>query len=265
VARPRRIASYAVALAALWLGGLVIADVALEDRIRQAVADRLADAVQGDSTIARGDLALVRGSLELADLAVRRDDPAGHLVFTMGSFRCDLLPLGLALVEHRCRELAIRGSHLEVSMAALLRLRRPTRTPRQVGRVVIDDARFELLPSEVVPNLGRVAIAIEHAEAGDTVWKTPLSWIFALGALRATVEVPAGTTVQLSYAQGELRVSGGIWGAAPVALPVALPVRDAADDPAAELAKLVAFGKDVARQLVVRRAGDWLKSKLAPP
>jgi hypothetical protein len=265
MARPRRIASYAVALAVLWLGGLVVADVALEDRIRQGVADRLADAVQGDATIARGDLALVRGSLEFADLAVRRDDLVGHLALTIGNFRCDLPPLGLALVDHRCRELSIRGSHLEVSTAALFRRRHPKRPPQQIGRVVIDDARFELLPSAIAPNAGRVVIAIEHAEAGDTMFQTPLSWIFALGELRATIELPAGTTIQLTYAQGELRVQGGMFGATPVALPVTLPVRDVADDPATELAKLVDFAKQVAKQVFVHRAGDWLKSKLSAP
>jgi hypothetical protein len=265
VARPRRIASYAVVLAALWLGGLVIAGLALEGRVRQRVADRLTESLQGDATIARGDLALVRGSVEFADLAVRRDDLIGHLVITVGRLTCELRPLGLALLDRACRELAIRGSHLEVSTAALFRLERPKRAPLRVGRVVIDDARLELLPSAVAPSLGRVVIAIEHAEAGGTVFKTPLSWIFALDELQATVELPTGVTLRLTYSQGELHVQGGMFGATPVVLPVALPVRDFAEDPGAEIAKLVDFGKDIAQRLFVHRAEDWLKSKLSPP
>jgi hypothetical protein len=135
---------------------------------------------------------------------------------------------------------------------------------------VIDDARLELSPSALLPDLGRIAISIEHAEAGATTFKTPLSFLFALRALRATVELPAGITLQLTYELGQLRVAGGIFGAIPVALPITLPVADLADDPQAEVAKLVAFGvttfgKDLAGRLVTRRAEDWLKSKLSSP
>jgi hypothetical protein len=56
-----------------------------------------------------------------------------------------------------------------------------------------------------------------------------------------------------------------MFGATPVVLPVALPVRDFAEDPGAEIAKLVDFGKDIAQRLFVHRAEDWLKSKLSPP
>jgi hypothetical protein len=101
--------------------------------------------------------------------------------------------------------------------------------------------------------------------AGDTTFKTPLSFVFALRALRATVELPAGITLQLTYDLGQLHVAGGIFGATPIALPITLPVADLADDPQAEVAKLVAFGKDLAERLVTRRAEDWLKSKLSSP
>jgi len=43
----------------------------------------------------------------------------------------------------------------------------------------------------------------EHAEAGETIFKTPLSWLFALQALRATIELPAGITLELAYDHGE--------------------------------------------------------------
>ena len=129
---------------------------------------------------------------------------------------------------------------------------------------MIDDARLELSPSALLPNLGRVAIAIEHAEAGETTFKTPLSWLFAMRAMRATIELPAGITLQVAYDHGELRVAGGLFGATPIALPIALPVADLADDPRAEITKLIDFGKDVAERLVARKAEDWLKGKLAP-
>jgi len=261
----RRIAMFAGALPVVWLATLLVVDLALEGRSRRRTAERIAESLQADATIGGGDLALVRGWIELDDLTVRRDDLIGQLSIAIAGLHCELPPLGLALLDRDCRDLAVRGTRLEISTAALFRLPRPKRPPLRARHVVIDDARFELLPSALAPDLGRVAIAIAHAEAGDTTFKTPLSFLFALRALRATVELPAGITVELTYELGQLRVAGGIFGATPIALPVALPVADVADDPQAEAAKLVAFGKQLAERLVARRAEDWLKSKLSSP
>ena len=252
-------------MAAAWFGALLVIDVALESRTRRGVADRIAESLQADAAIDRGSLALVRGWIDLEDLTVRRDDLIGHMSITIAGLHCELRPLGLALFDRDCRELSVRGTRLEVSTAALFKLKRPKRPPLRAHHVVLEDTRLELSPSALLPNLGRVAIAIEHAEAGDTIFKTPLSWLFALRALHATIDLPAGITLQLTYDHGELRVTGGIFGATPIALPVALPVADLADDPRAEITKLIDFGKDVAERLVARKAEDWLKSKLSLP
>jgi hypothetical protein len=265
MSKPRRVAGVVVALAALWLVALLVASFALEGRTRRGVATRIAESLQADATIASGDLALIRGRIELTSLAVRRNDVVGHLAIAVADLTCALPPLGWALVDRDCRELALRGVRLEVSTAALFQLKRPRRPPLHAYAVAIDDAHLELAASALAPSLGRVAIDIAHAEAGDTVFKTPLSWLFALRSLRATVELPAGVTLHVSYDHGELRVAGGLFGSTPVALPIALPVADLADDPRAEMAKLIAFGTDLAQRLVTTKAGDWLKSKLPWP
>jgi hypothetical protein len=265
VTRLRRIATYAGVLVALWLGALLAIGIGLEGRTRRGVAERIAESLQADATIERGDLALVRGGIDLEGLAVRRDDLIGHLAIAIAHLHCELRPLGLALIDRSCRELAVQGTRFEISTAALFRLKRPRRPPLHARRVLIDDARLELSPSALLPNLGGVVIAIDHAEASETIFKTPLSWLFALRTLRATIELPAGITLELRYELGQLRVAGSIFGSTPVALPVALPLADLADDPRAEMAKLVEFGKDVAERLVARKAEDWLRSKLSLP
>jgi hypothetical protein len=265
VPRPRRIFGYALAGIGLGLGGLVVAGMVLEARTRSGVVDRIAESLQADAAIERGSLSLVRGALDLEALAVRRDDAIGHLGITVAELRCDLPPLGLALVDRDCRALIVGGTRLEVSAAALLKLPHPRRTPLHARRVVIEDARLAFSPSAFLPDLGRVAIDIAHAEAGDTTFKTPLSWLFALRALRATIELPAGITLQLTYDHGELRAAGSFLGATPVVVPIALPVADPADDAHAEIRRLVAFSKDAAARLVERKAVDWLESKLPRP
>jgi hypothetical protein len=264
VPRIPRTIGYAAAAPALVLGALGVTGTALEDGTRRGVTERIAEALRADATIERGSLALVRGRLDLAGLAVHRDDAVGHLAITVADLRCELPPLGLALVDGDCRELAIAGARFEVSSAALLRLRPPRRPPLHAGRVVIDDAQLVFAPSALLPEVGRVAIAVARAEVGDTRFKTPLSWLFALRQLDATIELPAGLTLALRYDHGLLRVSGALFGATPVTVPVALPAAQPGDDARTEIARLAAFGKEVAQRLVVQRAADWLESKLSP-
>lgn len=260
---PRTI-GYTAATLALVPGALVVTGMALEGRTRRGIAERIAESLHADAAIERGSLALVRGRLDLEALAVHRDDAVGHLAITVDDLRCDLPPLGLALVDGDCRELAISGARFEVSSAALFKLRPPRRPPLHAGRVVIDDARLVFAPSAFLPDLGRVAIAIAHAEIGDTRFKTPLSWLFALRELDATIELPAGLTLELAYDHGLLHVSGPLFGATPVTLPVALPAAQPGDDARAEIARLGTFGKDVAQRLVLQRVAGWLASKLSP-
>jgi hypothetical protein len=255
----------AATLLALWLVALLVMNAALAERTSGRIAERLGESLEASAAIDDAHLALVRGHLDLEGLALRRDDLIGHLAISAASVHCELPPLGLALVDRDCRNLRVRQTRLEVSTAALFKLHRPRRPPLRVRNLVIEDARLEFSPSAILPSLGRIAIAIERAEAGPTVLKTPLSWIFSLRELRATLELPGSVTLRLEYAGGQLRVSGGLFGATPIELPLALPIADAADDAGAEIAKLIALGKDLAERLVVVKAEDWLRSKLPWP
>jgi hypothetical protein len=254
VSKRRRIALYAAAGVVVWFVVLLVLGPIYAGHTRDRVAERIGDSLQASVTIGEPDLGLVRGVLTLEQLAARRDDEVGHLALDVASVRCDLLPLGLALIDRDCRELSVRGTRLEVSSAALFRLKRPKRPPFRAAHVVIDDAHFVWR--------GTIDIAIAHAEAGPTVFKTPLSWLFALRALDASVQLPAGIAIHLEYVAGRLRASGSMFGSRAVSVPVALPVANALDDAKAEIYSLVAFGKHLAEQLVMQRVADWLDATL---
>ena len=258
----RRAAIIAGCVVAGWILLLWILDVALEGREQRHVEERVGESLQAIAKVGDTDLALGRGRLLLEQLSVRRDDAVGHLALHVAEMRCELAPLGIALVDRDCRELAIRGMRLEVSTAAVFKLQHPARRPIRASRVVIDDAELAFAPSAFVPSLGRVAITIEHAEAGPTVFRTPLSWLFALETLRARIDLPANITLRLGYAHGKLSAAGTLFGSAPVEVPFSLPLADAATDARAEIQLLVKAGEDVAERLVAKRAEDWIRSKL---
>lgn len=251
----------------LWLIACLVIGAVARDRMRDGLIERLGQPLRAATTIEGLDLALVRGRMDMAKLALRRDDPGptgGHLAIDVAEVRCDLAPLGWALVDGDCRTLAIRGMRVEVSAATMFQLEAPKRGPVHARRVVIDDARLELAPSALIPDLGKIAIVVEHAEANDTLFKTPMSWIFALSSLRAKLELPGDVTVTLRYEDGKLAIGGGLFGKE-LELPVRIPVADLADDPKAELKKLGELGKQIGAQALDRveqSAKDWLKSKL---
>jgi len=261
----RRLAAIAGALVALWLVAVIGLGFALEGRTRRGVAERLAESLRADAAIAGGELSLLHGSLALDDLTVRREDGIGTLSLHVAQIRCDLPPLGAALVDRQCRALIVRGTQLDVSTLALFHLHRPRRPPLHVRRVVIDDAQLALAATALTPDLGRVAIHIDHAEAGDTVFKTPLSFLFTLRSLHATIALPAGGNLDIAYDAGTLRLAGALFGASPLELPLTLPDPDPTDDASAEVGKLVGFGRALGERLVAQRAADWLRSKLPLP
>lgn len=263
MSRGLRIARYGGGVLAVYLLLLLVGGWVFGGVVKDRVVARLADSLRAEVTIADARLGLLRGRLEFEGLAVRRSD-VGTLALDVAKVRCDLRPLGAALISRECGDLVIEGVRLEASTAAVFQLPRPKRPPLHVRHVEIHDAVLVFSPSAFLPDLGRIELRLEYGAAGPTTFKTPMSWMFGMTELRARLELPAGITVVLSYRAGVLTASGGLFGATPVELPFALPVADAADDARAEVGKLVAAWRDVAKALVARRAQDWLRSKLSP-
>ena len=251
----RKLAIVAIAVVASWLVALVVIGVVVGRDQSVRIAARLGESLQGSASVGDVDLALVRGRLSIDQLSVRRDDAVGTLALDVPEVRCELAPLGGALVDRGCSELAVRGVRLAISSLDVLHPRHPQRAPIRTGHVSIADSSVAL----ALPTIGSVELRIERALAGPTVLRTPLSWIFALDALDATIELPANLSLHLHYAGGMLGADGALFGRAPVVVPVELP-RPAADAHA-ETRALVELGEDVAERLVAKRAEDWLRSR----
>ena len=257
----RRLGIAASCVIVVWLMLLVVLGSIYGEEKAQAIADRIGETLQAPGTIEDHDLALVRGRLTLEHLRVKREDAIGKLSLDVGEVRCELAPLGIALADSSCRELAIENVKLELSTFALFKLRVPRRPPIRARAVVIDHAVMVFEPSARVASLGKIRLVIDHAEAGSTLFKTPLSWVFHLETLRATLELSFGT-IKLSYSDGILTASGSLFGRQPVVLPFQIPLADLADDPARELKRLVELGRKLAEDLVAQKTRQWLNSKL---
>lgn len=246
-----RIAVWLVAVAGVWLAVLVVLGMVYGGRYGQGIADRMAESLKADGSVADSDLALVRGRLQLDAMHVVREDAIGRLALDVREVRCELQPLGIALVDRDCLELAITGMRLVASSFALFKVPRPKRPPIHAGWVTIDDA---VLAIDALGDLGRGAVQLSHVEAGPTTFKSPLSWLFNLDSLRATLDLPVPFgKIEIQYRYGVLSLTGGMFAQHPFVRPIALPVQDLAEDAPRELARIGAWGKELATQIVHER------------
>lgn len=253
----QRLGMIAGGILAVWIVLLLVLGVVFGERKARAIAERVGEALQATATIEDHDLALVRGHLHLDQLRVQRDDRIGRLMLDVAGIRCDLGAFGIAIFDSSCRELAISNLRLELSTFALFKLQRPKRPPIRADAVTLENATLVFSPAAVAPSLGRIELTIEHATAGPTVLATPLSWVFHLESLRATLELPVGK-IALVVANGTLSAQGSVFGSRPVTIPFAPPTPEPGGEPQAEITRLVTLGKDLATRLVEQRARDWL-------
>jgi hypothetical protein len=256
----RRLGLVALGLVAAWLIALVVIGIVVGRDQPAKIAARLGESLQGVVTVGDVDLGLVRGELAIEHLAVHRDDAVGHLALDVRDVSCDLPPLGGALFDRGCRALAVRDVRLELSSLALFHIHRAKHAPIRAAHVSIANATLAFSPSAFLPDLGKISVRVDRAEAGETTLRTPLSWICAMTFLDATIELPAGLTLHLTYANGSMGAAGALFGASPVMVPVELP--KPADDPHDETLAIARFGERVAEQLVAKRAADWLGEHL---
>lgn len=249
------------AIVVLWFVVLVVIGFAYADRYGAGVADRVGESLGATGTMGSTKLSLVRGRVEMSDLSVQRDDAVGKLSLDVGEVDCDTPPLGIALFDRSCNSLAISHVRMNVSTGAVFQVKKPKRPPIRAHRVTIDDAQLVFERNALVRGIGRIAITVEHAQAGETVFRTPLAWLLSLEELRARFDLPARVSFQIEYRDGTWSATGTLFGKTPVQVAMRPPVASLFEDNRAEVKGLVKFGEDLAEALVARKAENWLQSK----
>lgn len=249
------------AIVVLWFAVLVVIGFAYADRYGAGVADRVGESLGASGTMGSTSLSLVRGRVEMSDLSVRRDDAVGKLSLEVGEVDCDTPPLGIALFDRSCNALAIKGVRMQVSTGAVFQVKKPKRPPIHAHHVTIDDAQLVFERNSLVRGIGQISIVVEHAEAGETVFRTPLAWLLSLEELRARFELPARVAIRVEYKDGVWSATGTLFGKTPVEVAMRPPAAALFEDNRAEVRGLVKFGEDLAEALVARKAENWLQSK----
>jgi hypothetical protein len=254
--RLRQIAVGLVGATGIWMVLLVLMGWFGDGCARQRTERRLAGSMKAKVSIGEMDIGLLTGSAELHDVRIERED-RGVLRMSIRRIDADLPPFGLALVSKRLGEVVVRGVDVQVTAMGVLDLRGASREPVTFERLDLRDAHVKLDAVSLLPGVAGLDLTIERAIAGRTTLRTPLSWIFSLRELRATVDLPAGATATLHYKDGTLRIAGSMFGSEPLELPFAIPVLE----PARELEQLAEMGRALASELAAELGARFLEDK----
>ena len=236
---------------------LIIAGFLLGNCIKARVRARLAESLQADVTIADASVSLLRGKVELRGIRIV-GQRGGTVDITIDRVDAGLAPLGWALINGDPRTVSVRGVDMLLSGRGVLTMRKPARA-LEVDRFELEDVRIAIMPTTLLPRLGRIDLVIDRAVTDGVALRTGVSWVFALRELVATASLPGDIDISVGYADQRLSLGGASLGSRPISFDFVLP-EVAADK--FEVAQLVDLAKQLAKQLVKEAAGDWFDREI---
>lgn len=257
----RRFGVLAIAIAGGYLACLAVLGVVLQGVVSRRIADRLAAALDARVTVGSASVGLVTGEVELRNVHVEREQ-GGHLELDIELVHADVAVLGWAVIDREPEHVRVRKARMSLSAPGALSLpERPERPPMRVGGLHLEDVTLALMPTALLPGLGRIEVSVAEARTGPVELRSSIDWVFAVRELRATAELPGGIMDQASvhYGQGQLTIGGSIFGSTPMTVPFELP---RPDPDALEQDKLRVLARAIIEQLAVKGSRIWLERKL---
>jgi hypothetical protein len=214
------------ALPVVYVLGLVAMGFALRGCVTDRVAERLSLALDADVSIGDSSLSLLRGNLELEDVAVHRDH-AGAVDIAIDRIDVDLAPLGWVAFDRDVDYALVDGMRIEISARGLYDLaeRRKRIVPIPIGELDLRRSSIVIMPTALLPDLGRIDVALDRVHTTGVSLRHGLSWMFNMQELTASVEA-LGFHFGVDYGDEQLGISGGMFGSDPVTLRFPLPAPD---------------------------------------
>lgn len=251
------------ALATVWIGFLALGGLALRGCVERGARDRIAAALDAEVTVGATSFSVWRGRIELEDVvAVRKH--GGAVDLRIDSVEADMAGWGWVLFDRDIDRAVVRGAHLNLSARGLAAVAQRERTPLDIGELVVEDSSVAVMPTALVPGIGRIEATLKRAVARPAALTGGLSWLDELAELDATLTAPAGVSVTTRYRPGQLALSGSWFGVRPIAIPFEIPDLDPDDDELAQLRVLVtevarATGRGIVREAARGAVLDALK------
>lgn len=241
------------AVAGGYLALLVIAGWLLPGCVEQRIERRLAASLDAEVSVGAVDLALFAGHVTVSDLRIVRD--GGAVDIRVQRTRAEIASWGRVIYDRDLTDVTVAGVDVTLTGAGAAGLRGERRAePVRMDSLRLEDVDLTLMPSALLPRLGRVEIHLDRAVTGPLVLRNAMSWLYALDEIHAVVDV-GGASAAIDYAGGELAVGAGLLGSRPITVPFQLPTPD---PDALELEQLEVLALALARTLAPEAAKRWL-------
>ena len=212
-------------LAAGYLGFLVLGGLLLRGCVEDRAAERIAAALDAEVTIGSSSFSVWRGRVELEDVVAIRKH-GGAVELRIDSIEADVAGLGRILLDRDVDRAVVRGVDMSLSARALAAVMRKERAPLEVGELVLEDVSVAVMPTAILPGLGRIEAKVARAVARPAKLTGGLSWLDKLIELDSTLSAPGGVAVTTRYRPGSLALSGSWFGSSPITIPFEMPHLD---------------------------------------
>lgn len=252
----------------VYVVALVIIGYAIEGKVEKGVADRLGKSLDAKVSIDDVSVSLLRGKVEIRGVAIEREG-TGFVKIEIAAIDADLRGFGMAMFDGTPNLVSLRDVDIQLSPLAF-RKRKPAK-PMKMGGLEVKNVTIRLVPTPLMPSLGKAKAVIEYARTGPMEMRSGLSWLFHMRTLRAHADLPRDVVLDIDYSDEHLTLKGPIFNNEPLRMHFPLPQPD---PDALETAQAVALGKSLGKVLVksggealVRRYSSKKKPqpKTAPP
>lgn len=240
-------------LVAAWLAFVALGGLVLRGCVEERARERIAAALDAEVTIGSSSLSVWRGRVELEDVVAVRSH-GGAATLRIERVEAELAGWGLLLFDRDIDRAVVRGASLDLSARGLAAVARKDRQPLEVGELVLEDVAVAVMPTAILPGLGRVEARIARAVARPANLTGGLSWLDQLAELDSTFSAPGGVAVTTRYTPGSLALSGSWFGARPISIPFQIPDLDPDDYEIDQLRVLAAEVLRAAGRGAVREA-----------
>jgi len=248
----------AVGAVAGYLLLLVLVGFVLDGYVQRKVRDRLSDSLQADVEIGEASVSLLRGKVSLRGLKIERNR-GGTILIEVDSVDANIARLGWSMFDNEPRSVAVRGMRITLSGRGAWALRDRESEPMRVRELLIEDATVSIMPTTLLPNLGRLDLRVERARTGPVVLGSGVSWIFELEELDASADLAGHVNLGVGFADEELTLTGGLFGSRAITVGFTLPEPD---PNALEGRQLLQLAKQLAKALVTDVAKGWFDRQI---
>ncbi len=248
----------ACGLVAGYLLLLVLAGFVLDGYVAGKIEARLAGSLRADVDVSDVSISLLRGKVSLRGLTIERRT-GGTILIRVESVDAGIAPLGWSIFDREARTVTARGVDMTLSGRGALALHQREKTPIHVRELVLEDVNMAVMPTALLPRLGRIELRVDRARTGPVVLGSGVSWLFELRELRATADLAGHADIGVAFADDRLSLSGGLFGSRSVSFGFELPDPD---PDAFEGAQLLSLAKELTKSLAKELATGWFDREI---